>query len=228
MEANAQGMAAIPQPVEDESVVHRDSIGGYALLPKDESWPLCPASGKHMVLFLQLDLRAEFGLGLPEGWHLSVFMSPEVNEIPSFEFPEADELLDEKFWEQREPHCRVFLHHRDQESRSKRIDPYLAYRRLEFHHLDVSSDSPHSTDIVVGGGPAWLQDPQVPASPHGDPLLFLMQVPENYPFPRRQDAPEQPDSFSAADYCLFLGNSVYVFAVPGNDHPESVWITVQS
>ena len=56
-----------------------------------------------MVLFFQFDVRPEFGLSVAPGSHLLAFMSPEVNEIPSFDFVADGAPLPERFWEKQLP-----------------------------------------------------------------------------------------------------------------------------
>ena len=77
---------AKPTLCSEDATPPRDSIGGHPFLPEGTDWPLCPSSGKRMVFFFQFDTRAEFGLTLAAGSHLAVFMSPEVNEIATFNF----------------------------------------------------------------------------------------------------------------------------------------------
>jgi hypothetical protein len=95
---------ALPELLPDDKVAYRDSIGGSPVLPAGQKWPVCPKSGERMVLFFQFDIRPEFALPVASGSHLSVFMSPHVNEIPTFNFIPSGKRLPERFWEGREPH----------------------------------------------------------------------------------------------------------------------------
>jgi hypothetical protein len=197
----------------------RCSIGGYPVLPSGYQWPECPKSSKKMVLFLQVDLPGDIGLG--EGMHLSIFMSPEINEIPSFEFIPKGGRLPPNFIDKREKHFKAYIF-KGNGVVSDENDQYLVYQQLEI------SEFGSSTDIKIGGEPDWLQDPEVPIGPNGEEFKFVLQIPEGYGFPKKPGAPEQPDSFSYNDYCLFLGNQIYVFASKEMDDPESVWIVVQN
>lgn len=175
-----------------------------------------------MVLFLQLDIRAEWGIAVAADSHLSIFMSPSVNEIPSFEFPPVGKPLPPELWTRREPHCKVFLHPPGAaDTASAAPDPYLQHQALSFEPGGES-------DIWVGGEPDWYQDPDRHLSPAGEPMVFVAQLAVDVPFPRRPEAPPQPDSFSRDDYCLFLGNAVYLLADPAQPHPEAVWVGVQN
>ncbi len=62
-----------------------------------------------------------------------------------------------------------------------------------------------------GGSPYWIQDPVYPIGPIGEVFKLLLQISDGYAFPKQNDAPEQPDCFSSENYCLFLGNEVFVF-----------------
>jgi len=59
-------------------------------------------------------------------------------------------------------------------------------------------------------------------------MRFVCQAPENWRFAKKPEAPEQPDSVSANDYILFLGNEVYVFACEAQCDPRAVHVVVQN
>ncbi len=214
---------AIPTPVTDETVRYRDSIGGYPILPKGYDWPLCPQSQEEMVLFMQFDVSPELGIPALAGMHFAVFMSPKINEIPSFDFLSPGAPLQQRFWDKREPHCKVFLFPRTEGNQLDRCERHLQYLQLTFAPGDATPGQ-----ITVGGSPSWVQDPEMHSGPQGEELHFLCEIPDDYAFPKRPQAPEQPDSFSSQDYCLFLGNYCYFFGVPAIDHPEAIWLTVQN
>ena len=89
----------------DPSVKLRDSIGGYPYLPKGTGWPVC-SCGKRMSLYLQFDIREEFGLPFEAGSHLAVFMCEAHNGFPSRQYDffrnEAGRFQDQlraNYWE---------------------------------------------------------------------------------------------------------------------------------
>lgn len=59
-------------------------------------------------------------------------------------------------------------------------------------------------------------------------MRFVCQVPQDWRFPKRTGAPAQPDSFSAEDYCLFLGNETYLFACEAQFDPRAVHAVAQN
>jgi hypothetical protein len=63
----------------DPSEKLKDSIGGYPYLPKGMDYPVC-SCGKRMNLYLQFDIREEFGLPFQPGSHLAVFMCQACND----------------------------------------------------------------------------------------------------------------------------------------------------
>lgn len=210
-------MYLVPKKIQESERV-RNSIGGYPFVPDGYGWPICPYTNKKMVLFLQLDLPNEMGFG--DDRHLSIFMSPEINEIPSFNFIPPGENLSEEFWAKREKHFKAYIFN-GKGTTFEEPDQYLEYQYVSV--VESGSDN----DIKLGGIPDWLQDPEVPIGPKGEEFKLVLQVPENYGFPRKSDAKEQPDSFSSKEYCLFLGNQIYVFASIEIEHSEAVWIVVQ-
>lgn len=78
--------------------------------------------------------------------------------------------------------------------------------------LDAGKPVRGRPGFKIGGHPSWAQDTELHTCCCGAEMRFLCQIPEDFPFRKRPEAPSQPDSFSANDYALFLGNSIYLFA----------------
>jgi hypothetical protein len=198
----------------------RDSIGGHPFLPEGTPWPICPVSNQRMVLFFQFDIRKEFGLRLAPGSHLAVFMSPAVNEIDSFDTIASGSDLPDQFWKKRGTHFKVFLF--DAKTplvKHDDADAFLVAQTLSFSQ----DDDPSDPFLFVGGEPRWYQDEEL--HPGFD---FICQLSENFPFLKQASAPKQPHTFSSKAYCLFLGNSMYLFAREHPLHEEDVWIVLQN
>jgi hypothetical protein len=149
-------------------------------------------------------------------------MSPVINEIPSFNFIENGRPLPESFWTAYEKHFKVFF------NRSGEVEHILPKEpRLEYKKLKLNLGAGHQR-IKIGGQPDWLQSPDLHTDEDGNALELIFQLPENYGFQKTPQTPSQRDSFSKDQYCLFLGNQSYFFAIKENKHAEAVWVTVQN
>jgi len=207
---------AVPRPPKGPE---RNSLGGHAFLAADIAWPL-DEEGKRMVLFFQFDVRPEFGLALAPNTHIAAFMSPTMNEIHSFEALASGKDVPERFWDNQMQHFRIFVFGPDAPLvASPEPDPYLEHQALDF----VAREELGDPFLAIGGEPKWYQDAET--HPGFD---FIGQLSENFPFRKRASAPEQPNTFSDNDYCLFLGNSIYLFARPEPRDPREIWIVLQN
>jgi len=202
---------------------HAASMGGNPMLPRGELAPECRRCGRKMILFFQFDLEERFGLPLAAGSHLVVMMCPVCNEIPSF-VRYAEGILPAAFWRETEGHFFAALYAPDDERGEVETPAILERFDLSFERVGGRDSAER---LTVGGEPSWIQAPERYSCACGAPLSFVCQLSENFRFPKRADAPEQPDSFSADDYCLFLGNETYVFACSKGCSPRAIWITVQ-
>lgn len=214
---------AVPTTVAP-SVTPRCSIGGSAILPAGLEVPDCRNCGAKLLLFLQYDIDASWSLPFEAGSRLVVFMCPKCNEIPSFN-PFPGGALPADFWLSAEGHFFAAMCKPADEEVILPQKPLLVTKELHFEPTAEEGHMPGS--VCVGGSPFWLQDPERFVCRCGSELAFVSQVAENFGFEKQADAPAQPNSFSADEYCLFLGNEVYVFACPRQCDPRAVWITVQ-
>jgi hypothetical protein len=199
----------------------RVNIGGAALLPFDTAYPKCRLCARPLLLFLQFDLPGELGLPFEAGSHITVFMCPEHNEIPSFD---RTSTLIGNYWESAEGHWFAMLAKPKGQERSVRGPELLMQRALRMD--DVAEDEMYR--IGVSGTPEWVQQPEHFICSCGSPMHFVCQISDSYKFTRQANAPEQPDSCYSDGYVLFLGNETYVFACPQQCNPRAVWITVQN
>jgi hypothetical protein len=172
-----------------------------------------------MQLFVQFDIPPELSLPFQAGSHLNVLMCPVHNEIPSFN---SWSSLPPEYWKAAEPHWYASLFVNSVDFRASAN--YLAPFEL------VLADAPSSERfrISVGGVPDWVQDPEEFICCCGAHMQFVAQISDGAEFPKLTDAPEQPDSSSANDHVLFLGNEVYIFACSAQCNPRAVWVTVQN
>lgn len=213
--------ARLVAPVED---LPRCSVGGDGILPTELQVPACRNCGSQLLLFVQLDIDPNWSLPLAANSHLVIFMCPQCNEIPSFdEFPAGK--LPQRFWETGEGHWFAALSRPDAAETVLRQEPRLVVKQLAFSPTEEMGHLPDS--IVVGGPAYWLQDAVSYQCSCGAEMSLVMQISENFGFEKQPAAPSQKDSFSDDEYCLFLGNEVYVFACPRQCDPRAVWIMVQ-
>lgn len=209
----------------------RDSLGGAAVLPLDVAEPRCEC-GEAMALFFQFDVRKEFGLPFETGSHFSLFMCPKHNDAP--DSYASGQPLPRGYWDERRmigggPRFYAALLHRPG-AREKvlSIDPYIEPRALRFAKTEERPDRAGIQAFKTGGQPSWAQKPETHRCSCGAEMRFLAQVPADMGFQKRSEAPPQPDSFSADDYCLFLGNETYVFACEAQCDPRAVHVVVQN
>lgn len=217
------GFIALPLPVAPHSAP-RSTIGGAAILPSQFVPPRCRRCGSNLLMFLQFDIDDAWSLPFMRGSHLVICMCPNCNEIPSFErFPNG--RLPAQFWNHTEGHFFAALTKPGIAESIQPSEPILIPKELRFEPV---ADEGHAPDSIrVGGRPFWLQDPEHFVCACGSEMAFISQIAENFAFDKQADAPEQRESFSANDYCLFLGNEIYIFGCPAQCDPRAVWITVQ-
>ncbi|MFC6021397.1 hypothetical protein ACFP2T_35160 [Plantactinospora solaniradicis] len=193
----------------------RNTVGGWPILEPGQSWPGC-ACGERMVLFFQIDVPDDIaGFG---GEHLLVFQCPVHNEAC---FGRAQ--LPERYWETPPPYGNEMVHWRILRHRggivAESADEFLQPPRLVLR--DAGPDDKWA--FRVGGKPTWIQDAMYHTCACGVDLEFLVQIPENFGFPKRPEVPEQDGAFSTDEYGLLLGNEIYLFACPNRCDPAAAW-----
>ncbi|GIE30415.1 hypothetical protein Ait01nite_034600 [Actinoplanes italicus] len=192
----------------------RNTAGGRPILAPGQSWPVCTC-GERMAFFFQIDVPddvPDFG-----GEHLLVFQCPVHNEAA---FGPA--RLPDRYWETPSggydmAHWR-FLRHRGGDVADVE-DEVMQPRRLVLRAAGPDDE----WDFRVGGEPAWIQGEEKYTCACGAELAFLVQIPENYGFPKLPEAPRQPDTFDSNAYGLLLGNMVYILACPDRCDPAAAW-----
>lgn len=203
----------------------KNMIGGDAIVHKSFNIPQCNQCGGELLLFIQFDLSEFFELPFENNSHFVLFMCPKCNEIPTFEsFQNGN--LPPKFWTKTEGHFMAALFRPVEDEIIIKQKPILIPHKLNFSPM--YDELKPIEEIRIGAEPYWFQDPEVYTCCCGEKMKFFCQIPENYGFTKQKDAPEQSDSFSEHEYCLFLGNEIYIFACPKQCTPNSVWITVQN
>jgi hypothetical protein len=205
----------------------RDTVGSTPCLPTGEAVPRCRICHAAMVLFFQLDVRADFGLPFKTGSHLLAFMCPTHNEPPSLPATYDDAPLPADYWDADDGHFALLLFPPTELGPGDNPHPFIAPYRLRFEAADeevqdVGDFQVGSYDFKVGGVPGWINYKVDKRCCCGGRMSFLCQVPDGFGFRKTDAAPEQPDSFSSSDYCLFLGNQVYILACERQCDPRAV------
>lgn len=195
----------------------RDTIGGAPHLPADIEHPRCKLCNERMTLFLQFDVRQEFGLPFQPGSHFLAFMCPQHNDAPISAEPFSELPMSPRYWEQDSGHFAVLLLSASAPTKPGQLDPHLQPRKLRFARTEEQVESgagitSGSQAFKAGGVPYWINFALEPKCSCGGTLRFVCQLPENLGFPKIATAPSQPNSFSNNDYCYLLGNFVYFFA----------------
>ncbi len=215
---------AIASPATEQSQP-RNSLAANAWLPLGTAIPTCKCCESQMQLFVQFDIEQRFGIPFGAGSHFVLFMCPVCNEIPSFE-NFSRRILPSDYWERTEGNHYAALYFSEKADTIVEGDSLLSPYELSF--IDDAKGLQPKPHIGIGGEPQWVQDEEHFACSCGGKMSFLTQISENFPFPKLPSAPPQPDSFSQDDYCLFLGNEVYVFACENQCNERAIWITVQN
>jgi hypothetical protein len=157
-------------------------------------------------------------------------MCPNHNEIPELF---SEELLPAEYWNAGLGHYALLLEKPDVPFQIGGEEPHIVAAPIGFSSLpEVAKGRGRKAVgqrmVKIGGVPSWAQAPEFHTCACGAEMKFLLQVRGNFAFRRKPDAPEQPNTFSANAYCLFLGNEIYVFACSAQCHPQAVWAVVQN
>lgn len=227
----------------------RNSIGGGPILPLGMSVPQCTC-GQTMLQFLHFDIPTLEQLSFAADCHLSIFMCPVHNECSDFGVQQRE--YPPEYWNMRHSayspkgnyayplHFRLSLFHCESSDVTHADSGHLQHLPLRMQEMidqagqawwehdpraapEYNSISSLPMVFKIGGLPNWFNEPsRSNTCACGARMRFLCQIPENFAFPKTADAPSQPDSFSYDDYCLFLGNAIYIFACEARCHPHAL------
>lgn len=180
-----------------------------------------------MVLFFQLDIRSEFAIPFRDGSHLLVFMCPTHNDPPGLPAIYNDSPLPESYWDADEGHYALFLFPPDELESAGRLDEHIASMSLSFEPAQEEIQNfgefdAGTYDFKIGGVPGWMNYRIDKRCTCGGKMSFLCQTPDGFGFQKTPAAAEQPNSFSATDYCLFLGNQVFILGCDRQCDPRAL------
>lgn len=204
-----------------------NTVGGAPFLPTGVSTPRCRICDAKMVLFFQFNFRAEFGLPFKEGSHLLIFMCPTHNDPPCLPAIYDDSPLPPSYWDADNGHFALLLFPPFVSESIGNLDPYispylLAFEQAEEEIQDLGDFDVGSYAFKIGGVPGWMNYRINKKCTCGGEMSFICQTPDGFGFKKSPHAPEQPDSFSANEYCLFLGNQVYILGCNRQCDPRAV------
>ncbi|MFB8006913.1 hypothetical protein [Nocardia sp. NPDC056000] len=206
----------------------RNSIGGRPLLDADQRWPIC-GCGTRMTLYFQVQVPSDiryFG-----GDQLLVFQCPLDSDCT---FP-TDRQLAAGFWDAefdgRTPFWRILLQSKGIPAET--ADPILRPTELTLRPSNDEDDGRPLYGFKIGGAPYWVQDPESYRCACGTDLVFLAQVPEDFPFSDYLADPDDQDGDdntypAALDDGLLLGNVIYIVACPSRCNPAAAWPICQN
>jgi hypothetical protein len=181
-----------------------------------------------MIFFMQLDLQRNFDLPLKRDSHLLLFMCPTHNDVPTQLSGNNDtDLLPERYWEKTFGHYYMILNKPPKEERKLPSDGIIATQRLSFERAEEDIDwdgvmERGSDGFKVGGVPKWLHAPEQFRCACGSDMVFVLQLPANFGFPKTKKAPVQPDAVTPDKYCIFLGYPSFIFACKDQCTPYAV------
>lgn len=207
-------------------------IGGTPSLPAGSGWPLCRMCGNNLVHYLDVELPESSPFKV--GSRLQVFACREHDDIPGtiysnyqrFDAVTKSKRLPENYWDVTDGHYLLRLLSPEMALKDGRTEDRLALQNLLLtRRKDCKAEPLMSFKLL--GYPSWAQDPEEHVCCCGKPMRLLLQLPDGIGFDKAEEAPEQPNSFSRSQYCLFLGNELYLFACTGQCNPLAMWPVLQ-
>lgn len=220
-------------PVAAESQDLRGFIGGTPPLPAESDWPSCRMCSNDLVHYLDLELP-EGCSPFKAGSRLQVFGCREHDDIAGTIYSNYERFgaitrakrLPENYWEITDGHYLLRLLPPRMPLKSGSKENRLALRNLRLTKKEDSEAEPLMSFKLLGH-PAWSQDPENHVCSCGEPMRLLLQIPESVGFDMAPGAPQQPNSFSREQYCLFLGNELYLLACTGQCNPLALLPVLQ-
>ncbi|MBW3596765.1 MAG: hypothetical protein KY475_05755 [Planctomycetes bacterium] len=215
---------------ENDATIGR--IGGRPELPAGSDWPRCRMCDAEMVAFIDLVLPERESSPFPSGSRLQVFQCREHSDIAgtiysdyaAFDAASLVDALPAEYWNVTDGHYLLRLLPPGEKTSAVRVESSLAAQFI----LASPIENDAADGFKLFGEPYWLQDAESHTCSCGAAMKLLLQVPENLGFPMAAGAPEQQESFSKTEYCLFLGNQLYLLACTRQCHPLALWPVLQN
>jgi len=218
--------------VAGQSKASLGTIGGSPELPVGSEWPRCRLCDAELVAFIDLRLPAIRNAPFQDGSRLQVFACREHDDIAgtiysdysTFSALSRNSALPANYWDISDGHYLLRLLPASLHTQTAKAEVRLARKCL----LAESIPTDDADEFKLFGEPYWLQDPETHVCACGAPMRLLLQLPEGYGFDMAPGAPAQPNSFSQEQYCLFLGNQLYLLACVKQCNPLALWPVIQN
>jgi hypothetical protein len=189
--------------------------------------------GDDLVHFLDL-LLPEGSSPFKAGSRLQIFACREHDDITGTIYSDYNRFgslsmskrLPNTYWEITDGHYLLRLLPPQALVKSRASEYRLALQNVQMteHH---DSEAEPLMALKLFGYPSWAQEPENHLCCCGQPMRLLLQIPESVGFDMTNGVPQQPNSFSCSQYCLFLGNELYLLACTAQCHPLALWPVLQ-
>ena len=199
----------------------RNTIGGAPILRVGQTVPACQKCGQQLSLFLQFDVLDEFNVPFDNGSHFLLFSCATCDEIPSEQYCDGDETVQETYGSPVSDTYALFLNRPGGPEMIAPRESVLKSRVLAFTETD---ESVHECEFVgvtsedlsfkVGGEPGWINYSVNLDCPCGGRIVFLCQIPDSWDFDAASGEPRW--------LSLFVGNFVYILACDRQCSPHSL------
>ncbi len=207
-------------------------VGGNPGIPVGDSWPRCNLCNAEMIAFIEVILPETDAGVFKQGSRLQIFACREHDDIAGtiyadytlFDRIARIEKLPPEYWRTTDGHYLVRLLPPSQAITSTRNESRLVQQFVTLNPAPTESD----LGLQLFGSPFWLQDPESHICSCGAPMELLIQIPEGQGFAMAKGAEEQPNSFSATQYCIFLGNQLFLFGCTKQCNPLALWPVLQN
>jgi hypothetical protein len=207
-------------------------IGGRPGLPVGDRWPLCEICGDELVLFFDIQLPESAQSPFIPYSRLQVYACREHDDISGTIYSDYErsnqvalvKQLPPEFWKISDGHYLLRLLSPIEDTELGKQED-----RLEKKFLKARESAEGCTHgLKLFGEPDWLQDPEVHICACGAPMALILQVPDGYGFQMMPNATEQSNSFSNSQYCLFLGNQLYLLGCTSQCNAHALWPVLQN
>lgn len=208
-------------------------IGGTPSLPAGSEWPTCGLCQADLVHFLDVEMPKASDPFLT-GSRLQIFACLAHDDIAgtiysnyrNFDEVSRSARLPNGFWQVSDGHYLIRLLPPGTAVVASRHEKNLALQNLRLLAATDSEADPKSS-FKLFGFPSWAQFAENHTCCCGAPMQLLLQIPALFGFDMASGAPPQPNSFSEKQYCLFLGNELYLLGCTRQCHPQALFPVLQ-